>query len=233
MVSIAAGMLAAPLVRINEETVKRITPGLTLKEVEGVVGGPPGDYDGMEAHYVFSCDSGRIDSSDLRISQWTGLNGAISCRISFLSGQVVDADYCPPQSHRWSVWAFSLERLTRCPFFWLHAKSSVRDALESLVLRLLICAVIVVLVVVLSGRFISVARPNALGFRGMLGIALGLILFPVILWLISPTTNHYQSLLDAFAYSLGGAILGCLSGISLGAVRRYRAIYGPIWPDDD
>jgi hypothetical protein len=72
--TIPAALYVAPKrIRANKETCDRIQPGMTMEEVEGLIGGPPGDYTtGLWVRPIPVI--GRFGH---RVEQWTSDGGEI------------------------------------------------------------------------------------------------------------------------------------------------------------
>jgi hypothetical protein len=101
--------LSTPLAAIDQETRDRIKAGMTLADVQAIIGGPPGLYDGVWGMRtdapVFKGAAGR---------QWVGSRGELFVWLSgFGEARVTGADFYPGEVTRRDLVRLVGERLTR------------------------------------------------------------------------------------------------------------------------
>lgn len=120
---LVAAMLAWPVARISPGVAAKIRPGMTLEEVERVVGGPPGRYDGVRS---VSTNAPFIMGTDGR-REWTGEQGTLVV-MPDENGCVSDVAFYPAAAVERDAWGFCIERLTRSTKaqwgeWWLYGES--------------------------------------------------------------------------------------------------------------
>jgi len=83
---------ARSLLSIDQETCDRVRPGMSLAEVEGILGGPPGNYTGLFSKKDVSVPLTVAGSTSRQ--QWTGRRGVV---IVFFDeeGRVMTSMYFP------------------------------------------------------------------------------------------------------------------------------------------
>jgi len=82
--SIAIGSLFALVyflfsktVRIDAYTCSLIKPGMTQRQVESILGGPPSDYNSGRREIVIGLDGHQRYSDETRVEDWGGNDGVI------------------------------------------------------------------------------------------------------------------------------------------------------------
>ena len=117
-------LLLSPVASITPGTCARIHPGMTRQQVEGIIGGPPGWYDGTTSFQFGASSPMGLGSDGL---DWFGSGGDIDV---VFDGQerVVKVAFYPGQAQQDAPWLL-LERLTRHnrPWWlkpWLRGYSS-------------------------------------------------------------------------------------------------------------
>jgi hypothetical protein len=108
----AAGLLLTPVVRIDEETAHRIRPGLTMSEVEAIIGASPGWHDGfvgIRASLPGYKSEWLPDVRHNNPEEWFGRNGAILVWFD-KQGRVLTATYYYGEPVSFHPMAFLRER---------------------------------------------------------------------------------------------------------------------------
>lgn len=190
------GIFLTPVVRINEQTCRRIRPGMTEEEAVAAVGVPPGWYDGVGG---IGADSPPYKGYR---PFWIGLRGEISVELDE-SGRVTAATFYPAQWVDWSPPALFWERFTRVQYLGL---SLPRRFTASVLLTLLA-------VVPLCFLLVRPNASNALGNQGLIGPPLGLL-------------ASVAMFSDLFFYNSAGMVLmligpvvGAAIGVATGTLR--------------
>jgi hypothetical protein len=103
-------LLLIPVVRITPENCARIKPGMTQKQVEVILGGPPDWYDGAVGfQYVAEEPIGKGGTG----LDWFASGGNIEVAFDG-TGSVLKATYYPGQATGLNLESFMVERITRC-----------------------------------------------------------------------------------------------------------------------
>jgi hypothetical protein len=97
--------LFTPLVDISSESFSRIEPGMTLEEVERIMGGPEGHYDGMTRWPM-------TDGLGKGSHGWYGLAGGFEVHLDG-DGRVTRKRLCKITSIEMNLAALIVERLSR------------------------------------------------------------------------------------------------------------------------
>jgi hypothetical protein len=107
--SVISWLLLTPLVRITPENCARIKPGMTQQDVEGILGGPPGMYDGLgEFQFVDAHPAGKGAGLE-----WTARDGDVVI-VFDKNGQVAKSTFYPIRVTAYDQWSLVVERVTRC-----------------------------------------------------------------------------------------------------------------------
>jgi hypothetical protein len=207
-VSVVAALLAffAPIARINSATCARILPGMTQEQACGIVGVPPGWYDGVGGI--------RTDSPpDFRDALfWIGLRGEILVDLDE-SGRVARATFYPARRIEWSSALLFWERFTRIKYMGLTVTA-----------RVLLFFGLTAIATLISGMgLIRAGAKNGAASHGVIGLILGGIVAAAMF------SEDFVSNLPVTAFALSGPILGAFVGIIVGSVRGWLAP----WPRSD
>ncbi len=102
-------LLYIPLVRITPGNFARIQRGMTQKQVEAILGGPPGHYDGVG---VLEFPAGHPPDKE-RGLEWSAIDGDVYVVFDG-NGCVFNATFYPSTAISQDLWSFVVERITRC-----------------------------------------------------------------------------------------------------------------------
>ena len=103
-------LLVSPVTRITPENCARIKPGMTQKQVEAILGGPPDWYDGMGG---FQFDAASPTGKGADGLEWAASHGDVDVVFDG-KGCVVKATFYPGHALGYDLRSFVVERLTRC-----------------------------------------------------------------------------------------------------------------------
>lgn len=107
--SVVAGLMLTPLVRLTTEYRAQIKTGMSQAEVEAIVGGPPGDYDAVS---VFQYDRPAPFGKGPDGLEWSSSQGTLDVVFDGRGG-VFSATFYPGHALEYDAWWFIVERLTR------------------------------------------------------------------------------------------------------------------------
>ncbi len=127
--------MCMPVVRIAPETCAEIRPGMEIEEVEKIIGGRPGAYDG-----VWGWQSGAPHGKVWQVQSWISSQGEIAVEVDG-SLRVARAGYYPIRIKGQNQTEFVWERLTRGVFRDLSRQH--RDMAYGIVAALIVAVVFV------------------------------------------------------------------------------------------
>ena len=188
---------AFPVARIDSATCDQIRPGMTKRQVQEVIGAPPGNYDGVTMIW-----SDAPSYKVREIDEWVGFRGKILIRFG---GQkrVTWAKFYSGRVNGWDLGAFVWERFTR-----------VQYRNDSLTARLALHWTLANAVLFILG-FITIHEDarNPIALYGLLGLVVGPIL-SIAIFSDQFSMNWRMTLLV-----LSSPIQGAIAGVFVGFVR--------------
>jgi hypothetical protein len=154
-VVLASAALIVPVADVSRETCSKIQPNMSLNEVEAIIGGPPGWYDGIGgASEDRGNDPGLKDDGPTWFgSDSWGRNGKI-CLPEWQRREGVGvgkAKYYPIDVLQRSLSRFMIERLTRNAF-GIDGSSAIIDMILGAIIALFVTLPLGLLAVLLSRR---------------------------------------------------------------------------------
>ena len=196
--------LFAPIASINSRACARIRPGMTVEQVQDILGVPPGRYDGVQ-----NISTSAPWYKGYHPEKWVGIRGELLVDLDE-AHRVAQANFYPGRVTDWSPGGYVWERFTRIRYSRFSLPGRIALFLTSLAGT----------VFLVGAQFVPPRAKNQAATSGLIGLVAGAVL-SVAIYSDGFSANELMMTL-----TMTGSIVGAVVGVLVGFARLLNS--GPI-----